>query len=48
MVSSSYSAKVDVNHPLKLTVGFSCQKYLGGSTKEKLEIKINYRGRVGN
>lgn len=48
MVSSSYGAKVNVNHPLKLTVGFSCQKHLSGSTKEKLEIKINYRGGVGN
>lgn len=48
MVSSSYGAKVDVNHLLKLIVGFSCQKYLGGSTKAKLEIKINYRGGEGN
>lgn len=48
MVLSSYGTKVDVNHPLKLTVGFSCQKYLGGSTEAKLEIKINYRRGVGN
>lgn len=47
MVSSSHGSKVNVNHPLKLTVGFSCQKYLGRSTKAKLEIKINYRGGVG-